>query len=627
MFEDRNILSKTQRSQGLNQSWLLLKPDQHPKFSDVSAHLLHIFDLHHSCPNGLLLYMDGFVLPPFESTCILKDKDIISVKKKGGRSTNIVKVGDTTEEPEIVEKQPLHTGVPLLANEEFEKEAGGYQSESEKNEEQSEDTGVNAISKKRKASRKLHSSKKKKHRLMVPDGVDKGHHKDQIESNNDDGVFSRKSPCKKETTYKPKSKRNRESTPENAERSSSQTESTPSLKSDQVQENDKGIEVTLHTPNTTRKLPSRSARRKKAKRQWLRAMAKIGKKEVVCHTKGPLNQKQRRDKVEKKEVVCQSKGLLYWKQSHEGHNETRIVHKKPNEKNDGDGDIVPIVVRPGHIRFEPLEEDQAIQQSQVPTETFQWNGITSKRKGQKWGTEKILSTQRNVHQHFNKDHSDMSNIEKKITVNDPIMDFDKLLPLPSLPKEGDVIAYRLLELSSTWTPELSSFRVGRILWYKPESSTIMLLPVPEYPVVFEKLDEIHEDESVLQPDNSLYREDGSLEIDFSSLVDVRIVKHSNSDSGKAVTNKVNEGPLGNKDAISNLVHSNNDKQKHTPNTGNGDVNLWDHLSEALNAKKAELSAENNWSKGTSSRSAWSYRALRGSALGPTMALLRSKDRI
>lgn len=83
----------------------------------------------------------------------------ISVKKKGGRSTNIVKVGDTTEEPEIVEKQPLHTGVPLLANEEFEKEAGGYRSESEENEEQSEDTGVNAISKKRKASRKLHSSK------------------------------------------------------------------------------------------------------------------------------------------------------------------------------------------------------------------------------------------------------------------------------------------------------------------------------------------------------------------------------------------------------------------------------------------------------------------------------------
>lgn len=37
----------------------------------------------------------------------------------------------------------------------------------------------------------------------------------------------------------------------------------------------------------------------------------------------------------------------------------------------------------------------------------------------------------------------------------------------------------------------------------------MLLPVPEHPVVLEKLDE---DGSVVQPDNSLYKEDGSLEV-------------------------------------------------------------------------------------------------------------------
>lgn len=65
-----------------------------------------------------------------------------------------------------------------------------------------------------------------------------------------------------------------------------------------------------------------------------------------------------------------------------------------------------------------------------------------------------------------------------------------------------------------------------------------------------------------------------MQIDFSSLVDVRIVKHSNLDSGKAVTDKVNEGPLGNKDAISNLVHSNNDKQKHTPNSGIALFSTW-----------------------------------------------------
>lgn len=90
----------------------------------------------------------------------------ISVKKKGGASTDIVKVGDRAEEQEVVKEQPQYTGVPLLANEEFEKEGGGIRSETEDNEEQSEEaipveksSGANGLSKKRKASSKLHSSK------------------------------------------------------------------------------------------------------------------------------------------------------------------------------------------------------------------------------------------------------------------------------------------------------------------------------------------------------------------------------------------------------------------------------------------------------------------------------------
>ncbi|GMP57831.1 hypothetical protein CsSME_00021741 [Camellia sinensis var. sinensis] len=114
--------------------------------------------------------MDGFVLPPFESTCIIKDKDVIRVKMKGGMLYEIVEVGDGAniiEEGEIVEKQPALTSVPLLANEEFENETGGYQSEPEEDEDnQSEDTlhvenssDRKVVSKKRKASKKLQSSK------------------------------------------------------------------------------------------------------------------------------------------------------------------------------------------------------------------------------------------------------------------------------------------------------------------------------------------------------------------------------------------------------------------------------------------------------------------------------------
>lgn len=94
----------------------------------------------------------------------------ISVKKKGSTLSDIIEVGDganSVEEIDIEENQPIHTGLPLLANEEFEKETGGYQSEAEEDEEEHPEeimpvensSDAKAASKKRKASKKLKSSK------------------------------------------------------------------------------------------------------------------------------------------------------------------------------------------------------------------------------------------------------------------------------------------------------------------------------------------------------------------------------------------------------------------------------------------------------------------------------------
>lgn len=58
----------------------------------------------------------------------------------------------------------------------------------------------------------------------------------------------------------------------------------------------------------------------------------------------------------------------------------------------------------------------------------------------------------------------------------------------------------------------------------------------------------------------------------------------------------------------------------------GEVNTWDEISQALNEKKAQLSQEDGWSKEESSgKREWSFRAMRGSALGPTVALLRAQN--
>lgn len=94
----------------------------------------------------------------------------VSVKRKDRAVTVILDVDDKancSKDEAIVEKLHLSSGVKLLANEEFNKEWEGYETESEDNvpdqpEEAAEvetASAGNAGSKKRKASRKLKSPK------------------------------------------------------------------------------------------------------------------------------------------------------------------------------------------------------------------------------------------------------------------------------------------------------------------------------------------------------------------------------------------------------------------------------------------------------------------------------------
>jgi coilin len=53
-FKRPGVLAKSQLTEGLRRTWLLLKPEM-DSISDLAAYLLHTFDLHESCPNGLVL--------------------------------------------------------------------------------------------------------------------------------------------------------------------------------------------------------------------------------------------------------------------------------------------------------------------------------------------------------------------------------------------------------------------------------------------------------------------------------------------------------------------------------------------------------------------------------------------
>ncbi|KAF8086367.1 hypothetical protein N665_0628s0018 [Sinapis alba] len=594
LFEDQRILSKSQKKQGLKRSWVVLDPKCHRTVSEFSNHLLHTFCLFEACPHGLSLSMDGFVLPPFESSCVLKDKDIVCVKRKKEPLLETVEEDSEDNVCAGIEDEERAPGAMLLANEEFQKETGGYESESEEDELE-EVVPEKKTSKKRKASSKSISSKRKKCKLATTE-------ESPVERESE-AVVSQNNAVKKRKTSDAKRTENDE---QDEVKAKSKTKSKKSSKQAESKEPNEQCNIS----GETKKTPSRSARRKKAKRQWLREKTKLEKEE--------LQQKQM--------VVAPSQKPAFTTNhqvTKENHSEA-LGTQQPDENGDGVGDkVVPVEVRPGHIHFEPLDEtDQESAEVAPPAENFVWNGNMTKKKGQKWGTEKAVFSKRYA-QDMDEDTYQTQPAEAETLAKGQI-DYEQLVPYSGSVKKGDVIAYRLIELTSSWTPEVSSFRVGKISYYDPESKKVTLMPVQEYPI--EKKTEEEDDDSSMQPDTSLYKEDGSLEIEYSSLLDVRCIKTSSSNNSEAAKSAP---PKPDQTATSLKLSTDNGLQ--TPVKENGKVDPWEELSDALSAKKAQLSQANNgWNnkKGSSSGvSTWSYKALRGSAMGPVMNYLRSQKEI
>ncbi|XP_028776528.1 coilin [Neltuma alba] len=622
VFEDQHMLSKSKKKEGLQHCWCLLKTPTNT-VSDVASYIVDTFRLHRTCPDGIILSMDGFVLPPFESRAILKDKDIVCVKRKG-RTSTASEAAMLTCAPQGHHRVELPK---LLANDMFQEDTGGYKTMSEEdNIDSFKDTLYleskspnNAVSKKRKATKKLRDSRKKIKLSSCEKLADTP--KEPVENNGSFrvcGIHHQSSLINKENgkSSNLSSQTDKSMTIENQKQSNGISELMPNeARFCQPEDGGRGKVDVSNSLSGTKKTPSRSARRKKAQRQWLREQLKLEKEKL---RQSPLSEKNVQQLP-----VKDNKSI------------TSDLHREPVEESDAEDDVVAVEIRPGHIRFEPLSKNLAAPQNQFPMETFRWNGITNKKKMQKWGIEKTVSHKVDYYKHSNQECFRIQNAEEKEALM-PV-DFDKLISYTGLPKEGDVIAYRLIELSSSWTPEISSFRVGKISWYDPDPNRIRLEAVPEYPFDFGK--KADEEVSSLLPDSSPYGEDGSLEIDYSSLVDVRVIKHGNTELANAVTSSnVSADPtkatkrsgdelMDDQTAIQSC-HPHKEGEGHAPAkvAENRELNVWDEINEALTAKKAKLSLENGWNKEQNSGSrSWSHRSLRCSALGPTVALLRAQD--
>lgn len=61
VFEDRRILSKYQKKQGLTRSWVVLNSKCQRTVSEFSDHLFRTFNLFEACPHGLTLSVRLFL--------------------------------------------------------------------------------------------------------------------------------------------------------------------------------------------------------------------------------------------------------------------------------------------------------------------------------------------------------------------------------------------------------------------------------------------------------------------------------------------------------------------------------------------------------------------------------------
>ncbi|XP_022996756.1 coilin-like isoform X3 [Cucurbita maxima] len=541
VFEEGHLLSKPHRKNGLKRSWVLLKPHLH-SISDFSSYLLDLFLLRDACPHGLLLSMDGFVLPPFEPTSILKDGDIVRVNKN---EDNVIAVETMAD---MEEGQPAGLDVQLLANEELVQDCTDYKNEADQDDEPYDllnqlegtlDVGSKekTVCRKRKALKTVHSSKKKKNRFAPTDKC--------LASPSNLQQFHTDHNCRSQQ------------------------------------------EVSLSEKSLVEKRKSSNG-----------------------HTDTNNNQKQVQQRI-----VRNSNGKLPVENYFED-----------SEQLDGssvDEGIIPVETRPGHVRFLPLDQGEAnqfVRPAQASMDTARSNGITIKNE-KKWGKGKSSFWTSNCNC---EGESSKSQAKKDLSSRKCPIDFNELRPCLSLPERGDIIAYRLIELSSSWTPQLSSFRVGKVSWCNPEANKIMMIPVPEYPFVFKAMNE----EAVKHP----YAEDGSLKADYSSLVDIRIVEHENSlgfeaggggniseaSSSKQSWSKWEKHSIAPKQSWKKWE---NDSSKQWENQGraskqswrkkwendtskreNGKENAWDDIVQASSAKKANLSKEVGWGRGE--KKAW-----------------------
>ncbi|KAI5073606.1 hypothetical protein GOP47_0011619 [Adiantum capillus-veneris] len=525
-FEDATILSAQQIHEGLCDSWFVLGRQLH-SMADLASHIMIAFGLRSSCPHGISLRMENFTLPPSQPVELLKDRDIVSINRKGapfGAAHEQGKLAYSSSFDTIEKIAPL--GVKAPAIEEFERETGGYESEQEEEKDISKDLLKEGVRRMR--------NREKVERKRIPSSATcyKGKPTDSsctyLETNvTDNGLNESKAKSREK-------KRKRAEVECSPDEEVKHKEKTPGL----------------HSENEIVKKCSRSSTRKKAKRRWKQEKAKLQTKITSGEGDDPV------------EV-----------------GKTGTEQAKHEDDGDAEEERLPRVVRPGHLRFQYSDEDKndSLDPQQKPLPNDHWSTGISKRKGQSWGQEK---TKRGNNYLQALDDTELDDIQE--------LEPETLPAVEGMPQNGDVIAYRILELTNLCRPELSEYRVGRVLHLESQSGKVKLAEAPNYRT------QKHNDQ-----EPSFYK-GGILETEISSLSEVRLVERSNKleyTVQASVENLVNERDLHvATDATLDISFACNGKPnaaevEQIEKSGPAPFEGWLGISDALQRKREELGRE------------------------------------
>ncbi|XP_035820651.1 coilin isoform X10 [Zea mays] len=551
IFENSRLLRRVQRDEGLRRCWLLLSPEL-ATVANLAAHVAARFRLRRTCPRGVVLSMDGFTLPPFESTCIFRDNDIIRVKQKS--CTKHIEHNDVhcIQDHEIIEKRSLPVDGKILAIQDKE-DVCKHQEEEAHDDHQLEENATASHSTENNGT----SLKRKRN----------------------DGVAD-------------------------------------------IPESSKNYQTELKCEAKVTNYDAQSDTKKNVH----------GDSPIAADCPSSSNQD----------------GLPVPSSNQNGSHVHFSSLKADEDESETSDEIVPVVVRPGHIRFEPAGREPDKSPAKELQGTFQWSGTLSKKKGQKWGINSSNKKNADVGYHAGiaGSNTEVNNLvmDIKVTENGFCAVSNRRIDEGSNVEMSSVKAVANEEKSRGVPFDFESLypltqlpKVGKVVLYDPISLRIILLPVQEYPITTEENED--KDEPDMLVDLSPYKEDGSLEIEYSSLLDVRLLKGiepvpgafstplaetcnevgSALAKGRPVTLHKNEGNI--ESQKSPLVANNTNGKEHK--LGKSEKTVWEKNDEPGDEVDVQQNGWGTWKQ--NSTSAWSYRALRSSALGPTMALLRGKN--